>query len=418
MSQRSRRNILKAGALAGVSWFACSPEHAKAQIGGDIVASTYLGRYIAFNQPTDHDQSRMPQRKISASPRATPFAQAKIQRDFSDLQVASRAGAPRQPLARTLAESGTTAIVVLHDGQLVWEHYPLGDIRGAPQRCFSVTKSVASALIGLAVADGAIDSVEAPIGRWLPDVQDARVRELTIAHLLEMRSGIRFTEGILPWNDEPRTYYATDMRERLLTTSIADPVGAFFHYNDWHPLLLSLILERATRKSVTEYLQERVWNALGAEYPASMMVDRSDALGLEHLESGLSATARDLAKFGQLYLQDGMWQGRRLLPAGWVESTTSPAGARSDPAWFDYYRERPWGRFLSTGRYYYRRMWWGNRPENGGYDFFAMGVLGQHIYVSPDTATVIVRLSSRFPPGMWWAPIFRAVALAAAGRTT
>lgn len=280
-----------------------------------------------------------------------------------------------------------------------------------------MTKSVASALVGLAVQDGAIDSIEAPIGRWLPDLQDARVRALSIAHLLEMRSGIRFAEGIFPWNDEPRTYYATDMRERLLTTSIADPVGAFFHYNDWHPLLLSLILERATRKRVTEFLQERVWNPLGAEYPASMMVDRSDARGLEHLESGLSATARDLAKFGQLYLQNGMWQGRRLLPAGWVESTTSPAGTRSDPAWFDYYRERPWGRFLSSGRYYYRRMWWGHRLETGGYDFFAMGVLGQHIYVSPDTATVIVRLSSRFPSGMWWAPMFRAMALAAAGRT-
>jgi len=377
------------------------------------VASTYLGRYLAFNRPTDHDQARMPQRRLSASPRASPFQQSGRARDLSGLPITPRAGVPAQPLARVLADTGTTALLVVNGGSLIWEHYPRGDIREQPQRCFSVTKSVASALVGMAVADGAIDSIEAPIGRWLPDLRDAGARDLTIAHLLEMRSGIRFREGMLPWHDEPQTYYATDLRQRVLTRPVTDPVGAFFHYNDWHPLLLSLLLERASGESVTARLQ-RLWNDLGAEHPASMMVDRADRDGLEHLESGLTATALDLAKFGQLYLQDGVWHGRRLLPAGWVESTTSPAGARSDPAWFDHYRARPWGRFLSTGRYDYRRMWWGHRVDSGAHDFFAMGVLGQHVYVSPDTASVVVRLSSRFPPGTWWAPILRAIAVAAA----
>jgi CubicO group peptidase (beta-lactamase class C family) len=358
----------------------------------------------------------MPQRRISASPQAAPTAKAAHEKDLSRLMVTPRAGVAQQPLSRLLADSGTTAIVVLHDGRLTWETYPGGDVLGRPQRCFSVTKSVASALVGLAIADGAVDSVDTPIGRWLPDLEDPRARALTIAHLLEMRSGIRFTEGMLPWHDEPRTYYATDLRARLLTLAVADPLGAFFHYNDWHPLLLSLVLERATGKTVTELVQQRIWSPLGMEHPASMMVDRDDPSGLEHLESGLTATARDLAKFGQWYLQDGVWQGRRLLPPGWVQSSTSPAGARSDAAWFDYYRARPWGRVLSTGRYHYGRLWWGHRLGSGGCDFFAMGVLGQHVYVSPDTATVIVRLSSRFPPGMWWAPVLRSMALATAGR--
>jgi CubicO group peptidase (beta-lactamase class C family) len=206
---------MKACASAGTAWLACGPEFAVAQADSGIVASTYVGRYLAFNQPTDHDQTRMPQRRISASARAAPTPKAARQRDLSELMVTPRSGAPQQPLARVLSESDTTAIVVLHDGQLTWEHYPSGEILGRPQRCFSVTKSVASALVGLAIADGAIDSVEAPIGRWLPELQDRRARELTIAHLLEMRSGIRFTEGMFPWNDEPRTYYATDLRARL-----------------------------------------------------------------------------------------------------------------------------------------------------------------------------------------------------------
>jgi CubicO group peptidase (beta-lactamase class C family) len=194
----------------------------------------------------------------------------------------------------------------------------------------------------------------------LTELRDSAVGKLTIVHLLEMRSGIRFVEGLLPWDDEPRTYYATDMRLRLLRSRVTDPVGRFFHYNDWHPLLISLILERATGKTVTDWLQKKLWDPLGAEYSASMMVDRNDAAGLEHLESGLTATAHDLARLGQLFLQDGVWNSQRLLPEGWVKSTTAPDNARADSAWFAYYRDRPWGRFLGSGRIYYGRMWWGN----------------------------------------------------------
>jgi CubicO group peptidase (beta-lactamase class C family) len=323
-------------------------------------------------------------------------------------------GRPAVPLTRLLADSGTTAFVALHRGHVVCEHYPNGGFRERLNRCFSVTKSVASALVGAAIGAGALASIDDPIGRYLPELVDSRLRELPIVHLLEMRSGIRFVEGALPWDDEPRSYYATDLRKRLLACRVADPVGRFFHYNDWHPQLLTLILERVTRQSVTAWLQERLWNPLGTEYPASMMVDRGGAAGVEHLESGLTATAIDLAKFGQLYLQGGVWQGKRLLPEGWVEATTAFGDARTDAEWFAYYRNRPWGRVFANGRTYYRGMWWGCRLDEARFDFFAMGVLGEHIYVSPDTETVLVRLSDRFPPGMWWPPIFRKIAEAIA----
>jgi CubicO group peptidase (beta-lactamase class C family) len=200
------------------------------------------------------------------------------------------------------------------------------------------------------------------------------------------------------------------LRRRLLERRVSDPIGKFFRYNDWHPQLFSLILERATGNTVTEWLQNKLWDPLGMEFAGLTMVDRGDAQGLEHLESGLTATAVDLAKFGQFFLQDGVWQGERLLPEGWVRDTTSPHNARTDAEWFSYYRNRLWGRFLASGRVYYKRMWWGVRLDEKRHDFFAMGVLGQHIYVSPDTRSVIVRMSDRFPPGMWWAPVFRKIA--------
>jgi CubicO group peptidase (beta-lactamase class C family) len=378
------------------------------------ITSTYLGRYLTWLAPTNCDHLRMPQRAIAASsaPTALPV---QIADGLDQLPISIGKAEPACFLSNLLADTGTTALVVLNRGFIVWEHYPNGGSRERLNRCFSVTKSVASALVGVAVGAGLIASVEDKVERYLTELRDSVVGQLTIAHLLEMRSGIRFVEGVLPWYDAPRTYYGTDLRLRVLQSLITNPVGRFFHYNDWHPLLISLILERATGSSVTEWLQEKLWNPLGAEYSASMMVDRSDAAGLEHLESGLTATAYDLAKFGQLFLQDGVWNGQRLLPEDWVKSTTAPDHARTDSEWFAYYHDRPWGRFLDGGQIYYRRMWWGNRLDGTQHDFFAMGVLGQHIYVSPGTQTVIVRLSDRFPAGTWWPPVFRQIAKAVGG---
>lgn len=387
--------------------------------------NNYLARYLLWLRPTNRDFTRLPQRALRPSPTPQPLESDPQGCDLAALAVTVRPGERATALAQLLADTGTTALLVLWRGRICWEHYPRAEAgidaastntteRERQNRCFSVTKSVASALVGIALGDGAIESLEQPIGHWLTEVRDPRVRALGLVHLLEMRSGIRFTEGLLPWNDAPRTYYAVDMRRRLAGCTITDPVGTFFHYNDWHPQLLALLLERATGRSVTELIQRRLWDPLGCEYPGSVMVDRDDEAGLEHLESGLSARARDLARFGQLYLQDGLWQGRRLLPEGWVEATTSPEGARTDAEWFSYYRDKPWGRFLVRGDVYYRRMWWGVRLDDDRYDYFAMGVLGQHVYVAPAEQVVIVRLSERFPPGMWWPPVFRQIASAVA----
>ena len=268
--------------------------------------NNYLARCILFNRPTSHDQNRMPQRALSPSPTPVSLPRASAPVALERLALAAHPGSSPVPLPRLLDDSGTTAFVVVADGRIVWERFANGGRVDEPARCFSVTKSAASALVGLAIGSGAIASVETPIGAWLPEPLDPRVRDLSLAHLLEMRSGIRFVEGVLPWRDEPRTYYATDLRRRLLTRTMTDPPGAFFHYNDWHPLLVTLLLESATGMAVTTWLQVKLWSPLGAESRGSMMVDRTGADGVEHLESGLTAAAYDLAKFGQLYLQDGV----------------------------------------------------------------------------------------------------------------
>ena len=133
-----------------------------------------------------------------------------------------------------------------------------------------------------------------------------------------MASGIRYEERGMPWSDDALTYYGTDLRAAAVSSTITGPPGRVFHYNNFHPLLLGLVLERTTGVPVSNYLQERLWKRLGMEAPASWSLD-SERSGFEKLESGLNARAIDFAKFGRLYLNRGHWEGEQsFLPAGWT----------------------------------------------------------------------------------------------------
>jgi CubicO group peptidase (beta-lactamase class C family) len=159
-------------------------------------------------------------------------------------------------------------------------------------------------------------------------------------------------------------------------------VGAAFDYNPYYPILLGMILERTTRRPVAEYLQEKIWQPLGMEYPASWSLD-SESDGFEKMESGVNARAIDFAKLGQLFLDNGRWNGTQIIPKRWVTASTAPDASDHRP-------------FLSYADWkaaggYYRYMWWGKRTGDGGYYYSARGHLGQLIAVFPRDRLVIVR---------------------------
>ena len=125
------------------------------------------------------------------------------------------------------------------------------------------------------------------------------------------------------------------------------------------------------------------------------------------MESGFNTSAEGLALFGQLILAKGIWQDKQLIPASWMTRLFSPEGSWLGTDAFRYYVNRPWGRPLMTGHYQYKDFWWHYRPNTSVHDLFAMGAMGAHVYVSPDTGCVIVRQARSFPRGVWWPPIFR-----------
>jgi CubicO group peptidase (beta-lactamase class C family) len=273
-----------------------------------------------------------------------------------------------------------------------------------------VAKSFVSALVGIAIGEGKIASARDPITKYLPELaeRDPRFSQITIEALLRMSSGIRYEEFPFLTGDDAKTYYYPDLRTLALQqTEVVGEPGAAFLYNNYHPLLLGLILERATGVPVPEYLQERIWKPLGMEYPGSWSLD-SSTTGFPKLESGINARAIDFARFGRLYLNGGAWEGRQVVPADWVAEST-----RMDPA-SDRGSYYPDDFELPSAEIGYGYMWWGICRGEDGCDFAAEGNLGQLIYVSPRSNLIMVKNSSGYGDLSWrqWDDLFSRVATA------
>jgi CubicO group peptidase (beta-lactamase class C family) len=296
-----------------------------------------------------------------------------------------------------LSETDTQALIVIKDDTILYEGYSNGSDRGSMATSFSVAKSFDSALVGIAIDEGFIGSVEDPITDYLPELlkRDADIARISIRDLLLMASGLDYSE--FRWwlfnGDDPLTTYYPDQREISLNNiNIVDPPAQYFLYNKYHPQLLGMILERSTGMSVTEYTQTRLWDRIGMEYDGAWALD-SEESGFEKMEAGLNARPIDFAKFGRLFLNGGDWDGYQVVSAEWVEESTS-----LDPTTHnaDYY-SRAWGPFVyDDGGGYYKYMWYGWLRDGEPADIMAEGDHGQFIYLSPANNVIIVRNGTEF----------------------
>jgi len=278
-------------------------------------------------------------------------------------------------LDQFLGDTETTAFLVLQDGVLVHQWYAPGVDPEALHTSFSVSKSFLSTLIGIAIDEGKIGSLDDPITDYIPELleKDPRFGKITLRHLVTMTSGLEYVESMSPWGDPVDTYFSTNLRSSALKAVIVEEPGKTFLYNNYNPLLLGMALERATGRNVADYMSEVLWAPMGAEADASWSMDNFYR-GFEKMESGFNARPIDFARFGLLFAQNGVVDGQQVVPELWVKDATAPtnvAVGRND--------------FLDQN---YGYFWW-VYPNNG---FAAQGNLGQYIFVAPDQGTVIVRL--------------------------
>jgi len=281
----------------------------------------------------------------------------------------------RAELDQFMADRDTTAFLVVKDGVLVHEWYAEGIDPDALHTSFSVSKSMLSTVVGMAVTDGSIASLDDPITAYVPELldKDPRFAAITLRHLITMTSGLKYEENMSFYSDPVNTYYSTDLRRSALNAVIVDEPGKNFLYNNYNPLLLGMAVERATGQKIGDYMSDVLWAPMGAEADASWSMD-SFYNGFEKLESGFNARPIDFARFGLMFANGGAVDGKQVVPRDWVDEATAPTG-------------------VSVGRndlleQNYQYMWW-VYPDNR---FAAQGNLGQYIVISPDEGTVIVRL--------------------------
>ncbi len=360
-----------------------------------LLVSAHLldGRYawaraVAWGESDVGDQFRFPARTIPAGDQVSALPRGPQPGGFPEI---ANLGGTGVELDSFLEATDTRAFLVVRHDRLVYEKYLNGATHNDRQTSFSSAKSFVSTLIGIATDEGFIGSVEDPITAYLPELaeRDKRFSDITIRDLLTMSSGLHYREDGLPWSDDALTYYATNLRKLALEhTQVDQAPGRTWHYDNYNPLLLGLILERATNMSVSEFMSTRLWQPLGAEADASWSLD-STSDGFEKMESGINARPVDFARFGLMMLHNGTWNGHRIVSSRWVREATA-VDTITDSADF------------------YQYMWWVTpRAETDRSPFFAMGKYGQLIGVFPEQDTVIVRLGSDYGDTDWQAVLIR-----------
>ena len=286
-----------------------------------------------------------------------------------------------------LALDNVTGLIVLKDGAVVYETYQRGNTADTRWMSMSVAKSITSTLVGAAIRDGHIGSLNDMVVDYVPSLKGSAYDGVSIHDILLMASGVQ-------WNE---TYTDPDSdRRNLLRAQIAQEPGAAMKvmaalpraaepgtvhtYSTGETQVLGEIVRGAVGKPLAEYLSEKIWQPYGMEADANWWLDSPD--GVEIGGSGLSATLRDFARFGQFFLESGVIDGTPVLPDGWTEEAGKPQKLKD-------------GSVIEYGL-----MWWPGWTEPSISDkaFAAIGIQGQNIYINPAKNIVIATHMSQPKP--------------------
>lgn len=331
-----------------------------------------VARVITHGTTTVWDHLEYPGRELRPSTDPQPWPMAADPMSPPNVVVEGA----EVPLESVLADRDTLAFVVVNDGELAYEWYAPGHSADTPSMVFSVSKSILSLLIGAAIDDGLIDSVNDSVTVWLPELTERGFDDVTIEDLLQMDSNLDYVEGDNPFGAHVEFNYTPDLETAILALRVREQPDPEFRYKSGDNAVLGLVLDRALEdETITGYLQERLWDPLGLEDNGIWSTDRDG--GMERTWCCLATTARDLARFGQLVLDEGSWRGEQLLPAGWLEASFQPA----------YETERWPAEYDESTLANYGYQWWLT-----GDAWLALGKGGQYLYVDPVREVVIVRL--------------------------
>jgi CubicO group peptidase (beta-lactamase class C family) len=285
-----------------------------------------------------------------------------------------------------LAEDRIAGLLILKDGKVVLEDHELGTGPDTRWISFSMAKSVSSTLVGAALQQGLISSLDDKVTRYVPGLKGGVYDDVSIRHLLEMSSGVKWDETYTDPHSDRRKLLDLQLANRpgsivayMKALPRAGAPGTIWNYSTGESFLVGALIEGATHKSLTTFLSETLWSRLGMEQDATWWLESPGGMGLAG--SGLGATLRDYGRFGQFVLDDGVIDSKRVVPEGW-------------------FQEAGKARVMGGKKVEYGYLWWpipaGDPVHEGA--FQAIGIFGQHLYINPREKLVVVVLSARSKP--------------------
>jgi CubicO group peptidase (beta-lactamase class C family) len=264
----------------------------------------------------------------------------------------------------------TVAFLVIKNDSIWHESYFDGHTNTSKSNSFSIAKSIVSAALGKAIMQGKIKSLDQKVTDFFPKLKGKFAKDVTVGDLSSMASGLSWDEKYYsPFSIVTRAYFDDHLKELILGLSIKDKPGQQFSYLSGATQLLAMCIEKATGEYLSNYVSKHFWKPMGAENDALWQLDEADT-GIEKAYCCIASTARDFARFGKLYKQNGVWNGKQILARSFVEKSLQP-------------------RFSDSPEYGYG--WWLHRI-NGKRVFYMRGHLGQFVIVLPEDDVIIVRL--------------------------
>jgi CubicO group peptidase (beta-lactamase class C family) len=371
-----------------------------------LLTGCHVGRYFYWNFADIRDHKKFASRPVAASNDVFTFEKKNDNAAFPVKKIGFKGKAV--DLEAFLKKSKTVAFAVIKNDTVVYEYYAKKYDEKSVVPSFSMAKSYISLLIGIAVDEGKIKSVDEPITNYLKDLDSATFHPITIRHLLNMRSGIRFNESYFnPFGDVAKLYYGTNLRKQIKSLKVSSTPDLDFNYISINTQLLGFVLEEATGVKMEKYLEEKLWSKMGTQFSATWSIDSKKQQNVKAFSS-LNATLYDFAKLGRLMNQGGNWNGKQLVSKDWIEESLTN-GAEKNGRHYSY----QWWIFdyigiakdtvLHNADQSFRLSDKSDKiylhEKNIGYA--AQGILGQFVYFSPKKDLIVVRLGSHSPKANW-----------------
>lgn len=319
-------------------------------------------------------------RSFERSPRTLPKIQFQV-------------GGETYDLYDYLADNRVAGLLILKDGKVVLEDYELGIRPDTRWISFSMAKSISSTLVGAALKQGLIAGIDDPVVKYVPALKGGVYDEVTVRQLLQMASGVKWDETYTDPRSDRRKLLDIQLAGKpgaivayLKALPRAGAPGTIWNYSTGESFLVGALIEGATHKPLATYLSETLWAPLGMERDATWWLESPGGMGLAG--SGLGATLRDYGRFGQFVMEDGVIDGKPIVPEGW-------------------FQEAGKAHVIGGKKVDYGYLWWpipaGDPIHQGA--FQARGIFGQQLYINPREKLVIVVLSARPKPEAARSPV-------------